>query len=151
MTADDARHRTKVWMESRMLDANLTDDAENEVYWKVAYGFPSYPLTRVFGYPKNVDLIYSILDPTSEPRFNTDKTIIGYTETVPIRISCIDKQSITASKLKWTAERELRRICETYPFGSLRLMDARKETTERQGVTVIYGLELTITYVRDTT
>jgi hypothetical protein len=67
---------------------------------------------------KFVDLVFSVSEPARMALLDYKGCIIGYEEDVPITIYTINKEGITADKLKWKAEAELRRIVETYPVGS---------------------------------
>lgn len=149
--AEDARYRTKYYLESYIVNANLTkDDDATQISFIVAFGNPDYPITKVF-LTKGVDLVYSIGEPTSEPLLGADQTAYGYTEHVPIRTFCIDKTGITGTKLKWKAERELRRITETYPLGSQRSLERRGDNDKRLGSTILYSTEFILNYRRDIT
>jgi len=149
---DDARYRTKVWLDTYLLAANLTDDDGDEVKYITVFGEPDYPVSKVFTYPKYIDLIFSASDPVSSVVFNADKTVDYYEENVPITISCVDKPSITATKLKWKGEAELRRIIEVQGVSlNLRIMDSKRDITQRLGPVILYQTEVMLIYRRDTT
>jgi hypothetical protein len=105
---------------------------------------------RVFN-DKNVDVIFTVGEPNSNALKSHDKTICGYIEHIPITVSAIDKTGITGTKLKWKGEAELRRIDETYPLGSIRLLEKRRDQDKILGSTIMYSTEWILTYRRDTT
>ncbi len=114
--AEDARYRTKVYIETNDTPANITkDDGSTQASYILQFEKPPSPLKKVFFDPKNVDGIYTISTPTSEALVDWKKETYAYTETTPIEISATTKQGITGDKLRWKMEEELRRITETYP------------------------------------
>lgn len=148
---EDAKYRTKIYLETYLLNANLTkDDDTTQVSFIVAYADPDYPLVRVF-IDKAVDLVFCIDDSPSDPVIDSDHYVIGYNEHVPIIPSCINKIGISGVILLHKARTELRRVCETYPFGSLREPTSEKPETERLGSTILYKLRFSLDYLRDLT
>jgi len=149
--AQDPRYRTKVYLET-YLDSNnlLCDDRYTSVNYIVTFEDPDYPLIRVFN-DKKVDLIFCIGDPETTPLMNADQTPYGYEEIVPITVWCIDKSDIDGEKMKWQAERELRRILETYPYGSLRQLERLRDNDQNLGSTTLYSREFILRYKRSTT
>jgi len=141
-SVQDTRYRTKVYLETYLSSSALPN-------YIVAYGNPDYPITRVFK-EKGIDVIFSISEPNSTPLMGHDQTPYGYEEHVPITIFCIDKSNITGTKLKWQAETELRRILETYPLGSLRSLERRRDNDIRIGSTILYSTEFILNYRRST-
>lgn len=148
---DDARYRTKVWLDTYLSNANLTkDDDSTQVTFITAFGYPDYPLLRVF-IDKAVDLVYSVGKPVSTPMMDPlTQSPYGYNEKVPIEITCITKQGVTGLKLLWKAEAELRRIAETNPEGSVRNLSDSTDITQMMS-TIIHGVRVEMTYRRDTT
>jgi len=149
---EDARYRTKLYLDTYLDNSKLTkDDNATEVVFAVMYTYPNYPLIREFFAEESpVDLLFLIGKPTSEALMQADQTPRGYHERVPIAISTIDKTGITAEKLIWKGEAELRSVCETYPTGSQRKLTATTERTQRLGSTIIVQTEYMLDYVRDT-
>jgi len=147
----DARDRTKVYLDTYLDNANLTkDDDTTQISFIVAYADPNYPLLRVFN-DKAIDLVFCVGNPESQAVLDSDHYPIGYEENVPITVWCIDKASITGTKLRWKAEAELRRICETYPLGSVRSLERLRDNDANLGSTILYSREFNMKYVRDTT
>jgi hypothetical protein len=141
---DDARDRTKVYLDSYLTAANLTkDDGSTLANFIVCFGSPDYPMERVF-IDRGVDLIFSIGTPDSEAL----PVGIGYIENVPITVFTVNKPGITGTKLRWTAEEELRRVIETYPLGSLRTADRMSDNEQNLGSTVLYSVTYTMRYKR---
>lgn len=143
---EDARYRTKVFIQEHLEPLHLVkDDGSTLVSYAVIYAYPPYPLIEEFMHPEYpVDLLYLIGCPTTQPLLVHTR----YLEAVPITICCIDKSGITGTKLKWTAENELRRIFEVYSFGSFRSLDRIGDSDERLGSTIMYQTTLTLNYRR---
>ena len=146
--AQDPRYRTKVYLET-YLDSNnlLCDDRYTSVNYIVTFEDPNYPLIRVFN-DKKIDLVFCIGDPETTPLMNADQTPYGYEEMVPITVWCIDKSDIDGEKMKWQAERELRRILETYPLGSLRSFNRISDNDVNLGSTVLHSRKFLLRYRR---
>jgi len=154
---DDARYRTKDYLEtffsalSYRLTTNLTlDDNSTLAKYIVAFGNPDYPMVKVFK-DKGVDVVFSILPPTSTARLGHDQYAIGYDEEVPIEIWCIDKRFVTGTKLKWKAEAELRKIVEENPLGSWRNLGSARPNDKNFGSTILHGVRVPLFYRRDLT
>lgn len=148
---EDARYRTKVYLETYLLNANLTkDDGTTQVTFIVAFSDPDYPLIRVFN-DKAVDLVFCIDDSSTDPEMDSDHYVIGYNEHVSIIPSCINKIGISGVTLLHKTRTELRRVSETYPFGSLREPTSEKPETERLGSTTLYKLRFSLDYLRNLT
>lgn len=127
---------------------NLTeDDGSTTPSFLTAFGKPPYSIVRVFT-DKEVDLIYSIGEPKSNPLMQIDLTPWGYKEHVPITTFCIDKPGITGEKLKWKAERELRLICEEKPHGSVRQLTNRTDNDQIIGGTRVFSTKWIMNYRR---
>ena len=151
---DDPRVRTKIYLEKYLNYANLIatdnsltpaltkDDGLQNANYIICYGKPNYSMVKVFNM-KSVDLIFAIDKPTSELRLG-----VRYTEHVPITICTVNKAGITGTKLAWKAEAELRRICETQPYGSLHTVDRIEDSEERLGSTVLYSTTFMLNYRR---
>jgi len=144
--SQDARQRTKVFLDSYLDNANLTkDDGETQVAFAVIFSQPNYPLQSEFRAAASpVDLLYCVGTPESEGL----PVGVGYIEHVPITIWCIDKTGITGTKLRWKAETELRRVCKEHPEGSLRTLDRMSDNEENLGSTVLYSVTYILRYKR---
>lgn len=119
--------------------ANLTkNDDATKVNFTVCYTGANYPITRVFK-TKGKDLLFLVDTPT----VRTAGVKVRYIESIPIKISCIDKSGITGTKLRWKAEKELRRVIKLYPLGSFHSMDRSEPSDERLGSTIIHSVTLT--------
>ena len=148
--AEDARYRAKVWMEAYLTPANLTDDNGDNMSGITAFGWPPYPLQKIFN-EMGVDFVISVGEPESTALLDFDQVPYGYEESTPIEIGCIDKPNITATKALWTVEAEIRRIAETYPTGSQRSLERIRDTDKMLGSMKLCGRLLMLNYVRDTT
>lgn len=143
-SVEDARYRTKEYLETYLDDDALPN-------YIVAYGMPDYPLVRVFK-TKGVDLVFSIGSPDTSPMMDAyTRSPYGYNENVHVSTECIDKTNVDGTKLFWQAESELRRVAESYPTGSLRVLTSHRPATQNLGSTVLYSGEYILNYRRDTT
>lgn len=146
----DARANTKDWLNNLDNSKLLKDNGSTQVMFIVAYGWPDYPMEKVF-LTKGVDLTFSILDPTSEPLLGADQYPTHYRERVPIVTTCIDKTGITGTKLRWQTNAELRRLGEVYPTGSQWAFKAEEPFEKRLGSTTLYQQRFTMGYLRNLT
>lgn len=138
-------------MDTYLTAANLTKDNGTDLATYItAYDLPDYPLTRVFK-DKAVNLAWSVGQSTSNPIVDSDHYPMGYQEECPIAIFTVDQSGITGVKLLAKADAELRRICETYPTGSLRRLTKGTPKPERMGGVFMWRLDYAIEYVRDLT
>src|SRR4030042_1833289 len=145
---EDARYRTKVWLNQYLTAGNLTeDDDSTEATTHICYADPPYPLTKVF-LGKNIDLAFLLHNVQVTPLYDVFKRAYAFEETVPIEICCIDKTGITGAKLEWKAENELRRIQFTYPLGSIRQFAKTSESNRNLGSTTLYSRTLSLKYKR---
>jgi len=120
-------------------NAALTkDDDSTQISFTVCYAGADYPITRVFK-TKAKTLLFLIKTPT----VRTAGVKVRYIESIPIEIACIDKTGITATKLRWKAEKELRRVIKLYPLGSFHSMDRSEPNDQRLGSTIIHSITLT--------
>jgi len=96
-------------------------------------------------------VLFCIGEPESIALMDCFQIPYGYEEFVPIEIKCVDKLGVTGTKMKWTAEAELRRVCETYPTGSQRFLKRIGPNDQDLGSTILYGTQFELSYRRDTT
>jgi hypothetical protein len=151
ITVEDPRHRTKDYLDTYLLAANLNkNDGSTPANFKTCWADPPYPVKTVF-VTKGVDLIYSISKGTSAPLIGHDQYAWGYKEKVPITVQAIDKTGISGDNLMWQGERELRRVTETYPLGSLRNLETMASKTQSLGSTTLYSVECVLDYQRNKT
>jgi hypothetical protein len=152
--AQDPRYRTKLWLDTYLSNANLLkDDGTTQVTFITAFQDPPYPMERVFFLSKDVDLVYSIDQPTSTPGgVDWDGTTYKYREVVPVTPQTVTKQGINGNKLLWQAEAELRRVAETYPLSSYRNIARTGPPQIRDmGGWRLFQITYQVTYERDTT
>jgi len=151
----DARQRTKVYLDAKLTAGNITkDDGTTGARFLVMYEKPNYPMEREFrsvSATYMVDLVFLVGEPTSEPMIDSDQTAYGYTEKVPIIAVCIDKTGITGTKLLWKATAELRLVLQDYPFGSYRSLEVMTSEDEPLGSTILYTKRHVLNYERDLT
>jgi len=142
--AEDARQITKAFLDSYLTAANLTkDDDATEAIFITCFAHPPYPMTLVFK-DRGVDLIFVIETPTSEAL----PMGIGYIENVPITILTVDKPGITGTKLRWKGEKELRRIYEANPYGSLHTLTRMSDNEQHLGITTLYSVTNVLRFKR---
>ena len=125
----------------------LKDDDATPASVINCYSNANYPLRIVFD-TKGVDGIYTVGTPESTPHVTSTGYIYAYTETVPIEIYTIDKTGITGTILRWRMENELRRIVETYPYGSYRTLQRMSENEKDMGGWKLYSVRYMLTYKR---
>jgi hypothetical protein len=80
-----------------------------------------------------------------------DKYAYGYNEKVAITVQAIDKTGISGDNLMWQGERQLRRVTEAYPLGSLRNLETANPKTQSLGSTTLYSVECVMEYQRNLT
>jgi len=110
----------------------------------VIYENPDYPLSTEFYAPGNNDIVFCVGTPETEVL----PLGIEYIEKVPITIWCIDKSNVTGTKIRWTAERELRRVAKNYSVGSLRILDRLTDNEQHLGSTTLYSVTYVLRYKR---
>lgn len=149
--ANDARANTKTWLATYITAGNITDLNGDNATTNTQFSGSRNPLELIFFGDKNVDLLFIIGKPTSRPLIEHDRGVYGYEESVPIQLVAIDKQHVNAELLIWKGEAEIRRIGETYPFGSYRAFDKTVESTTLVGATMLYAVTYNLRYVRNKT
>jgi hypothetical protein len=166
-TVDDPRKRTKAYLDPNwappgyLLTANLLEDnGTTQATFITCWDGADYPLKRVF-VDKAVDLVFSIGRTTSKPLSHpaypaygavaSSEGVYGYDEKLPIEIFTVDKVGITGENLKWQAERELRRILETYPFGTKREIETFDHKNVDLGSLILHSLTVEFAYKRGVT
>lgn len=151
--AEDARYKTKDYLDTNLTAANiLKDDAASLAAFAVIFKNPPYPILKEFyadSTPANV--LFCIGEPESRVLMDCFQVPYGYEEFVPVEIICVDKIGVTGTKLKWTAEKELRRACEANPTGSQWFVRRIGANDQDLGSTILYGTRFEISYRRDTT
>jgi hypothetical protein len=150
-SVDDPRKRTRTWLNIYVDSGNLLEnDASTYATYLSCWSIPPYGIERTF-VDKNVDLVFLIKRGTSKPLVDSTHYTIGYEEKISVFPSAIDKTNISGENLMWQGERELRRIAENYPLGSLRNFETMEPQTQQLGSTTLYTVECVLGYTRDTT
>jgi len=150
-TPQDARYRTREWLETYLNADKLTeDDDTTPITFITAFGKPNYSLEKVFN-EKLVELVFSIDEPTVTPLFDNEGVPYGFIEVVPIMIWCVDKTNVSGPRLMWKANQELRRVATEYPEGSKRSVEKIAENTENLGSTILYSSLFNLRYRRGLT
>jgi hypothetical protein len=149
-TLKDPRERTLTWLETYFTTANVTDDNSNTTLGLMMYEESEFPVELVF-IDLYRDYVITVGDSDLEPLRNADKTVHSYRENVPLTVSLFDRGDLTGTKVKWKIEAELRRIAETYLFGSVRLVTARQPKTQFLGNERMHSFTYELSYVRDKT
>lgn len=152
ISVTDPSNRIKVLLDTYLTVANMKeDDNSTNATTLTAFGLPNYPIQLVFLGSKNVDLVFSVDKANSTALIDSDYSPYGYIEHVPLKLFAIDKSGVTARRLIWAGEHEVRRILETYPTGSHRLIEHTRDNTQTLGSTILHSSEYTITWKRDLT
>ena len=150
-TVDDPRERTKTWLDTHITAANLKEnDGSTNASYITCWANPPYPIRLVF-VSKGVDLVFSIGRTNSTLLIDSTHYVIGYEEKISIFPSAIDKLGISGENLMWQGERELRRIAENHPLGSLRNFETMNPKTTSLGSLTLYSVECVLNYERDKT
>ncbi len=149
-TLTDPRSRTKVYVDTYFTAANVTDDNSVAVTWMCCFDEAEYPLEMVF-LSNYRDVVIGIGEPSLEIVRNADKTVSSYKETIPINVYLIDKYGLTATKVKWKVEAELRRIAETYIIASVREIRGRTPETRFINGERLHAFTYQLEYTRDIT
>jgi len=149
LSSYDARERTITWLSAHDIPANITKDNGTTAASIInQFEKPPYPDERVFFDPKNVDGIRTILKPTSTLLPDWKREGYAYKESVPINLCCVTKQGITGDKLIWKMESDLRNTFETYPLGSVRMLDRVSPSPNDKGLLKLYSVDYILDYKR---
>jgi hypothetical protein len=150
-TVNDPRYQTKIWLDAHLTAGNLLKNAGAQALYITCWEGAPYPIKKVFD-TKGVDLIFSIGKGEEKSLIDVStKKPYGYTEKIPIEVCAIDKMGISGENLMWQGERELRRIAETYPTGSLRDVEMMRSTTKQLGSITLHSVECMLNYRRGLT
>jgi len=152
-TVEDPRHRTKDYLDTYFTSLPivlLENDGVTPATHTVCWANPPYPIKTVF-MTKGIDLVYSIDRQTSIPELGHDKYPTHYKEKVPIYVQAIDKTGISGHNLMWQGERQLRRVTEAYPLGSLRNIETVEFAPQVLGSTTLYSVKCVMDYTRNLT
>jgi hypothetical protein len=149
---EDPRHRTKDYLDTYFasLPISLLKNDGTAATHTVSWANPPYPIKTVF-VTKGIDLVYSVGKGSSTPLIGGDKYAYGYKEKVAITVQAIDKTGISGDNLMWQGERQLRRVIEAYPLGSLRNLETATPKTQTLGSTTLYSVECVLDYQRNLT
>jgi len=155
-TVEDPRHRTKDFLDTyigAIAATHLTeDDGTAPVNYIVSWADPDYPMARLFNpLEKDLDLVFTVAEPNSEPIPQFDKTPCGFLEHMPIKVFTIDKATITGLNLQWKAAQALREVVTAQPYGSLRTVGKTKPSTLFLGSPTVYSTEFMMDYRRGLT
>jgi hypothetical protein len=147
--ADDARYRQRVFLDTYITDSNLTlDNGTTEAAWISHYADPEYSIERVFGSSgKDVDLAIAVGDPRTTPHLDYLHVPYKYEEVVPLTLAAKNKSGLTAVKLLWKAEQELREIAEDNG-GYLRHIRSTRPSRLDLGSYLLHQVEVELAYVR---
>jgi hypothetical protein len=151
MVVYSAQRNMKTYLDTYFNDAaQITGDGGGAVNVIVAFDNPNYPISRVF-IDKGVKLIASVGQSESQSIVDSDHYPVGYDEKVPVTLAAMDQAGVTAILMLEKGEAELRRVAETYPFGSLRRITGSKPETEWHGGFYIFKVQYVFSYKRNLT
>lgn len=151
---NDPRERTRTWLTTYLRQTQLTwdNDTTSLTFISQFANPPFYYIDNLLFGNKDIDIVYTVQKPSTDPLFDGDGTIYGYVERVPVWIQCADKkQGRDGNKILWKAEAELRYISETYPMGSFRGLSRSRDITQSFSTWTLLGTEYILAYERDTT
>lgn len=147
--ASDARYRTKVWMDTRLRAAQITQDDDSALAnYVVIFNEPPYPLELEFRGGSNMDGLYVIDQPNSTPLRDADQIIRDYTDHVPIHVMAVDSAGCTGTALQHKMVAELQYIAETFPESSQRTLERRSKHDRDLGGMWLYDTEYLLSYTR---
>jgi len=159
----DGRYRTKVYLTTYLVAAQLTkDDDATQASFAIIYSVPPYSMEYEFirdfrtgaklgaGADTTIDLLFCIDKPTSKPIYSHDDAIEAYSEDITVHMYAIDQTDITGEYLIWKAEDEVRTAFLDHPFGSACIRTISETTKDdiQYDSTKIFGCKLTFNYLR---
>jgi len=149
-TLADPRERIKTFLATYLVVANITNDAGAAATVHIRFGDNKIYLLKLEFYgTKNNDVVFTIEPPESEAIFDHDGQIIGYNEKVPVYIYAINKTGITADKILWKAEQQLRYALEQNWLGSFFGFNSSKQVLQDAFDPRLYCIKTVVTYERD--
>ena len=145
----DPRERTKLFLDTYLEPDEILKVNGVPAVWAVLWAVPDYPLSREFRAATDaVDLLFVISKPDSKALLDSDQTPYGYDEEVTIETYCIDKTDVVGTKLKWQAEKQLRKALQDHPFGSHRSLSRSENNDQWIGGVYVYGDRFVLSYMR---
>ena len=126
------------------------DDTVTNATTATMYNLPNVPLKLLFFGTLNYDAVFTIGEPNTQVTTGHNNKAYKYAEEVPINIYAVDKTGLTATKLLWQCECELRRIAELYSnaTGTLRVLRRTKPNQQYLGGFFLYSVECVLSYMR---
>ncbi len=149
----DARYNTKTWMDGHLRSAQITKDNDStEADFAVIFNEPPYPLELEFRGSSNMEGLYVVDNPNSTALRSGDQIIRNYEEHVPIHIFTVDSTGCSGDALAHKMHAELRYISETYPEGSQRNLEVRRQHPPIDlGGMKLFHVENELSYTRNVT
>lgn len=149
---NDPRERTKTWIDSYIRNAQITkNDGATEASWACLFKNPLYPLALEYRGASNMNGLYPVGQPVTTPLIDSDSTVYGYIEEIPIFTDTIDSTDCGGDQLLWKMEAELRYVFQNHPEGSYRGPQTRRPNLIDLGSTRLYEVESSLRYERDLT
>ena len=148
---DDARYRSKVYLDTYLVAASMKEDnGATNATTATMYNLPNVPLKLLFFGTLNYDAVFTIGEPNTQVTTGHNNKAYKYAEEIPINIYAVDKTGLTATKLLWQCECELRRIVESYAnsTGTLRVLRRTKPNAQYLGGFFLYSVECVLSYMR---
>lgn len=149
----DARYRTKLWLDAYARVAQITKDNDStQASWATIFNEPPYTLKNEFRAASSpVQGLYVVDESNSTALVNHDLLTYGYLEHVPVHVCTVNSTACNGEALLWKMIAELRYVAETYPTGSLRLMESERKQDHDLGGMWLYDRVFTLEYERDKT
>lgn len=150
----DSRDHVREFLISKLNWNNITrDDGSTKADCCIMYDNPEYSLFKEFNAAvDSVDGIFAIGIPNSVPLINSDHTVYGYDDHVPIVIYTIDKVGVSGARLQGRMESELRRVCDTDDAraGPMHVhLERRSDRRTRIGSKTLYTTEFVFSFQRN--
>jgi hypothetical protein len=152
----DARSLTRTFLTTYLIDTNIVrDDGAMEATYCVIYKNGRYPIIKEFqALCDPVDGVYAVGEPETRQLFDAvTRKVYAHDEKVPIFVYTINKVGVTGTRLKMVMERELRRVCETYPIVSQQhgRLERLGGTHKQIGSITLYSTEFVLSFKRSIT
>ena len=148
---DDGRYRSKLYLDTYLVANNMKeDDTVTNATTHVMYANPNAPMSLHFFGTKNLDAIFTIGHPNTVVSHGFNLKPYKYREEVPINVYSVNKTGLTAVKLLWQCELELRGIAYSYPggTGSIRVLNRSVPADDYKGGFFLYSVETLLAYTR---
>jgi hypothetical protein len=149
----DSRDQVREFLISNLDCNSITrDDGSTKADYCIMFDNPDYSLLKEFSAADDpVDGIFAIDIPNSVPLVDSDYTVYGYDEYVPILIYTIDKEGVSGARLQGKMESGIRRVCDSDSAraGPMHVyLERRGDRRTRIGSRTLYTAEFVFSFKR---